>query len=122
VSRGTRPKKPSSSRGFARKACGARGFQGFWGLKTKNQKLKIENCKSLSKPETTTKKIFKTIFILFLFLFIASARTQPYVRVDAGTAGEGGRGGGADAKMLPSKRSMSALTRVRVLAEASVLP
>jgi hypothetical protein len=33
---GTRPKKPSSSRGFAREARGARGF---WGLKTENRKL-----------------------------------------------------------------------------------
>jgi hypothetical protein len=46
VTRGTRPKKPSSSRGFAREAHGARGvrgvwgFWGFWGLKTENRKLK----------------------------------------------------------------------------------
>jgi hypothetical protein len=38
VTRGTRPKKPSSSRGFA---CEARGAQGVMGLKTKNRKLKI---------------------------------------------------------------------------------
>jgi hypothetical protein len=31
VTRGTRPKKPSSSRGFARAARGARGAQGSWG-------------------------------------------------------------------------------------------
>jgi hypothetical protein len=45
VTRGTRPKKPSSSRGFACEARGARGvcgFWGFWGLKTENRKLKIE--------------------------------------------------------------------------------
>jgi hypothetical protein len=45
VTRGTRPKKPSSSRGFAREARGARGvrgvrgvrgFRGFRGLKTEN--------------------------------------------------------------------------------------
>jgi hypothetical protein len=43
VTRGTRPKKPSSSRGFAHEAHGARGvrgFWGFWGLKTE-----IINCK-----------------------------------------------------------------------------
>jgi hypothetical protein len=55
VTRGTRPKKPSSSRGFAR---GARGFWGFWGLKTENRKLKIEKILSLSKPATTTISTF----------------------------------------------------------------
>jgi hypothetical protein len=39
VTRGTRPKKPSSSRGFVREARGARGVWGFWGLKTENRKL-----------------------------------------------------------------------------------
>jgi hypothetical protein len=42
VTRGTRPKKPSSSRGFAREARGVRGFRG---LKTENRKPKTENCK-----------------------------------------------------------------------------
>jgi hypothetical protein len=37
MTRGTRPKKPSSSRGFTRKTW---GFWGFWGLKTENRKLK----------------------------------------------------------------------------------
>jgi hypothetical protein len=41
VTRGTRPKKPSSSRGFAREAHGARGVWGFWGLKTENCKLEF---------------------------------------------------------------------------------
>jgi hypothetical protein len=42
MTRGTRPKKPSSSRGFAREARGARGTRGSggswgsWGLKTEN--------------------------------------------------------------------------------------
>jgi hypothetical protein len=46
VTRGTRPKKPSSSRGFAREARRARGVWkvrgvwGFWGLKIENRKLK----------------------------------------------------------------------------------
>jgi hypothetical protein len=42
VTRGTRPKKPSSSRGFAceaRGGRGVRGVRGFWGLKTENCKL-----------------------------------------------------------------------------------
>jgi hypothetical protein len=38
VTRGTRPKKPSSSRGFAREARGARGSRG---LKTENRKPNI---------------------------------------------------------------------------------
>jgi hypothetical protein len=40
VTRGTRPKKPSSSRRFAREARGARGAGGSWGswgLKTENR-------------------------------------------------------------------------------------
>jgi hypothetical protein len=40
VTRGTRPKKPSSSRGFAREArgaWGAWGAWGTWGLKTENR-------------------------------------------------------------------------------------
>jgi hypothetical protein len=42
VTRGIRPKKPSSSHGFAREAHGARGARrargawGSWGLKTEN--------------------------------------------------------------------------------------
>jgi hypothetical protein len=73
VTRGTRPKKPSSSRGFAREARGARGvwgvwgFWGFWGLKTENRKLKIENILSLSKPATTTRKEIKFFFNFFYF-------------------------------------------------------
>jgi hypothetical protein len=34
VTRGTKPKKPSSSHGFA---CEARGARGSWGLKTENR-------------------------------------------------------------------------------------
>jgi hypothetical protein len=36
VTRGTRPKKPSSSHGFAWGARGAQGSRGSWGLKTGN--------------------------------------------------------------------------------------
>jgi hypothetical protein len=66
VTRGTRPKKPSSSRGFAHGARAVRGvrgirgfwgFRGFWGLKTESRKSKIVNFFSLPKPATTTKKI-----------------------------------------------------------------
>jgi hypothetical protein len=43
VTRGTRPKKPSSSRGFAREARGARGTWGSWGS-WGSWGLKTENC------------------------------------------------------------------------------
>jgi hypothetical protein len=56
VTRGTRPKKPSSSRGFAREARGARGTWGSWGLKTENQTF----FSSLFQQPTTK-------FYLFIF-------------------------------------------------------
>jgi hypothetical protein len=55
VTRGSRPKKPSSSCGFARKARGARGTRGTWGLKTKNRNI----FSPLFQLATTTKKIYK---------------------------------------------------------------
>jgi hypothetical protein len=55
VTRGSRPKKPSSSRGFAREVREARGAQGSWGLKT-------EFFFSLFKTATTTKKKIKNNF------------------------------------------------------------
>jgi hypothetical protein len=84
VTRGTRPKKPSSSRGFARGARGVWGvwgfwgFWGFWGLKTKNRKLKIEKKFSFSKLATSTKKII--YFILFYFFRV---RTNAVFTVSA---------------------------------------
>jgi hypothetical protein len=60
VTRGTRPKKPSSSHGFAREARGARGS---WGLKTENRTF----FSSLFQ-QPTTKKI-KKIKIIILFFF-----------------------------------------------------
>jgi hypothetical protein len=79
VTRETRPKKPSSSRGFAREARGAWGVREVRGLKTENRKLKIEKKFSLSKLATTTKFFYFLFFIylfcLFIYLF-ASARTR----------------------------------------------
>jgi hypothetical protein len=72
VPRGTRPKKPSSSRSFAREACGAWGSWGPWGLKTGNRKPNI--C-FLSFPATNNQKKLIFIFIIYLF-FRASVRTQ----------------------------------------------
>jgi hypothetical protein len=49
VTRGTRLKKPSSSRGFVREAHGAQGFGGSWGPKT-------EHFFSFLFQQATTKK------------------------------------------------------------------
>jgi hypothetical protein len=77
VTRGTRPKKPSSSRSFAR---GARGAWGSQGLKTKI-------LFSFFKTATTTKK--RQFFILFYFF----ERLRPHEQQTT-SAGEGrGRGG-----------------------------
>jgi hypothetical protein len=62
VTRGTRPKKPSSSRGFAREA---RGAWGSWGLKTENQIIFF----SLFKPATTTKNKNKNLKKILFFVF-----------------------------------------------------
>jgi hypothetical protein len=67
VTKGTRLKKPSSSRGFARKARGTRGTRGTqgawgsWGLRTENQFFFFSSQQQLPK-----KKIFK-IFLKFFF-------------------------------------------------------
>jgi hypothetical protein len=74
VTRGTRPKKPSSSHGFARGARGTRGSWGSWGSKTKNQK---PNIFFLSFPTTNNQKKF---VYLFIYLFCTSARMQQPVR------------------------------------------
>jgi hypothetical protein len=65
VTRGTRPKKPSSSRGFTREA---RGSWGSWGLKIENQNI----FSPLFQPATTTKK--NNFYFLF---FIFSTRRGP---------------------------------------------
>jgi hypothetical protein len=60
VTRGTRLKKLSSSRGFARKA---RGAWGSWGLKT-------EIFFSLFKPATTTNFCLLKIKLLFIIYYL----------------------------------------------------
>jgi hypothetical protein len=45
--------------------------------------LKIEKKFSLSKLARTTKKRFQNLFLFFLFIFFASARTLGCVRADA---------------------------------------
>jgi hypothetical protein len=64
VTRGTRPKKPSSSRGFAR------GARGSWGLKTENQNI----FSPFFQPATTTKKEKKIYFYFILFFDLTGAR------------------------------------------------
>jgi hypothetical protein len=86
VTRGTRPKKPSSSRGFAR------GARGAWGLKTENRNffLSFQDGNNYQKKK-------KTIFILFYFILrprprgctvsmqtrVVSARTLGCIHADA---------------------------------------
>jgi hypothetical protein len=53
VTRGTRPKKPSSSRGFAHEAWGSRGSRGSRGLKTENRTF----FSSLFQQPTTKKNL-----------------------------------------------------------------
>jgi hypothetical protein len=73
VTRGTRPKKSSSSRGFAREARGAQGAWGFWRLKTENRKLKILNFQAGNNYQ-------KKIIFYFYFIFSrvrADSRLRP---------------------------------------------
>jgi hypothetical protein len=83
VTRGTRPKKPSSSHGFTREARGARGAWGAWGLKTENRTF----FSSLFQ-QPTTKKII--IFKLFFFVRPRTVETRP--RVKLRPRGKCGRG------------------------------
>jgi hypothetical protein len=65
VTRGTRPKKPSSSRGFA---CEAWGAWRSWGLKTENRKKNslFSSRKQLPKIKIKIKNLF---FIFYFFIF-----------------------------------------------------
>jgi hypothetical protein len=95
MTRRTRLKKPSSSRSFAREACGAQGARGSWGLKTENRTF----FSSLFQQATTKKnkkKTKKKTIHFFSSVHATSARTQP-IRADASArlhrASEGVRGG-----------------------------
>jgi hypothetical protein len=84
VTRGTRPKKPSSSRGFAREAReagGAGGAWGSWGLKTKNRTFF-----SYLFQQPTTKKILFTSFFLHARPRGQAASTQMQQPVRVGRA------------------------------------
>jgi hypothetical protein len=127
VTRGTRSKKPSFSRGFAREARGTqgtRGTRGSWGLKTENQ-IFFFSFPAGNNYQQQPK------------LFRASARTQP-VRTDAREGAsehvrrargrEGGREGGreeqaASADWLHLCGRLSASMRIgSVHADALVRP
>jgi hypothetical protein len=87
VTRGTRPKKPSSSRDFACEFYGARGVWevwGFWGLKT-------ENCKFLffQAGNNYQKKI---LFFIFIFIFIFFPRVRANHRLRPQGRGKGREG------------------------------
>jgi hypothetical protein len=117
VTRGTRPKKPSSSRGFAREARGTRGAWGSWGLKIENRIFFF----SFQDGNNYKRKRF-----LFLFLFFcADSRLCPQ---GGGEAREGGGEGGEnrvrplDAGVRLCGRAVSARTLGCVRANASVLP
>jgi hypothetical protein len=78
VTRGTRPKKPSSSRGFAHEAYGAWGAWGAWGswgLKSENRTF----FSSVFQQATTKIKIKIKNNFLFLFFFERPRR----IRADA---------------------------------------
>jgi hypothetical protein len=106
VTRGTRPKKPSSSCGFAHEARGARGS---WGLKTENRK-KISSL--FQQP--TTKKI---IFIYFYFYFFTRPRGPNSPSTEGERGGREGRQGQGD-DLVRVDGPMSARTHRRVRADA----
>jgi hypothetical protein len=73
VTRGTRPKKPSSSRGFARGARATRGTRGSWGLKTENRNI----FSPLFQPATK-------LFLFIYFILFISNRQGPDGVLDGG--------------------------------------
>jgi hypothetical protein len=101
VTRGTRPKKSSSSRGFAREARGARGVWGFWGF----WRLKTE-------------------FFILLYFFSrirADVASGPHGQqtTSAGKGGgEGGRGEAREGMRALTRTPMSARTLERVRTDA----
>jgi hypothetical protein len=88
VTRGTRPKKPSSSRGFGREAHGVRGVRGFWGLKT-------ENCKFFSL--FPSRQQLPNFFNNFIIFFRTSAQTVEGREGEGAGEGREGEGGEGDA-------------------------
>jgi hypothetical protein len=99
MTRGTRPKKPSCSRGFACKARGSRrtwGTWGTWGLKTENRIFFF----SFQAGNNCQKKNFKNK-IKYLFIYFrasASVQTADYVRRGGGRGGEAREGTNASAR------------------------
>jgi hypothetical protein len=109
VTRGTRPKKPSSSRGFAREARGARGS---WGLKTET-----EHFFPLFSSRQLPKKI-NFFYFLFLFLFFSCVCADASARPRKAKGAKGGRGQGGE--LVRADAPMSARTHGRIRTDALV--
>jgi hypothetical protein len=104
VTRGTRPKKPSS-RGFTR---GARGSWGSWGLKTENR---------IFFPLFSSSQQPKKILFFYFFPHVRADATARPRRASEGRGGiEGGRGQGDD--LVHADGPMSARMYSRVRADA----
>jgi hypothetical protein len=102
VTRGTRPKKPSSSRGFAGEARGARGSQG----------LETETFFSLFKTATTTKKQKNKLKINLKnknFLRLRTVKTRP--RGKCGRGRTSGRKGSPDGNFHPIASVMTTVVQ-----------
>jgi hypothetical protein len=109
VTRGTRPKKPSSSCGFTHEAHGARGARGSWGswgLKTENQTFF-----SFLFQQATTKLFIYLFIYLFSSVRTTSTQTRTHQPIHAGRArryggeGEGQRGERAGPRRLAYVRA-----------------
>jgi hypothetical protein len=113
VTRGTRPKKPSSSRGFAHEARRSRGSWGSWGLKTEFFFL-------FSSRQQLPKKIIIIIIFSSVRVRADAARSCRQQTASAGEGGGEGRRGRE--QMRPRGRAVSAWTQGCVRVVASVLP
>jgi hypothetical protein len=115
VTRGTRPKKPSSSRGFARGAQGAGGAWGSWELKTENRTF----FSSFFQQTNTKKKIKEKILLLFYFFehprHIRTDGLRSHGHISPSTQGKGVRG-------RARVRGREVPTRAYVCADAGARP
>jgi hypothetical protein len=110
VTRRSRPKKPSSSRGFAHEACGALGFMGSWGswgLKTENQNLFF----SFPAGNNYQKNYFFKLF--FYFIFFEHLRGQQPASARCRREGKGGEGRGGEGREGRRECVRTDATRIR---------
>jgi hypothetical protein len=121
VTRGSRPKRPSSSRGFARKACEA---WGSFGIENRQPKVFLFFSRRQQLPKE------KTIhFILFLFLFIfcfffasASGQTANCVRRGEGRARDGGGGEGTGGGRRGGEKRVCPYGRIFTSVDGKIRP